>query len=313
MKHLLSINDFTNRETEKIFTLTKEIKKFPFQQMLKQRSMAMIFEKPSLRTRVTFEIGMVQLGGHAVYLQPSDIKLGRRETAADVARNLDRWADIIMARTFKHKTIEELAKYSSVPVINALSDIEHPCQAMADFFTILEDKGDFDGLNLVFIGDGNNVCNSLMLLSGLLGTDFVLACPQGYEPKTEIIVKTKELMKKNGGSFKIINDIKEAAASADFLYTDVWVSMGQEQESEQRKQKFKSYQINSELLAMAKPTVKVLHCLPAHRGEEITSEVMDGPQSIVFDQAENRLHTQKAIILHLLEKDHLIKVREESC
>ena len=310
MKHLVSITDFTTKEIKKLLTLAKEIKKFPFQQMLSQRSMAMIFEKPSLRTRVTFEIGMAQLGGHAVYLQPNDIKLGQRETVADAARNLDRWVDIIMARTFKHTTIEELAKYSSVPVINALSDLEHPCQAMADFLTMMEHRGDLNDVTLVFVGDGNNVCNSLMLLSGLLGTNFVLTCPKGYEPKEEIVIKTKELMETNGGSFKIIYDIKDAVASADFLYTDVWVSMGQEKETDERKQKFKAYQINNELISMCKPTVKVLHCLPANRGEEITDEVMDGPHSIVFDQAENRLHAQKAIILHLLEKDHLIKVHE---
>ncbi len=308
MKDLISINDLTVDEIQHIFELAHAIKKNPYQSVLSQRSMAMIFEKPSLRTRVTFEVGMVQLGGHAVYLQPADIKLGQRETVADAARNLERWMDIIMARTFKHETIVKLAENCSIPVINALSDLEHPCQAMADFFTVLEHRKNFDGFTMAFIGDGNNVCHSLMLLSGKLGTNFILACPKGYEADPEIVKQTEALMAKNGGSFSMVHDVREAVERADALYTDVWVSMGQEEETKIRREQFKAYQLNEQVLKNAKKDMLVMHCLPAHRGEEITDEVMDGPHSIVFDQAENRLHAQKAIILHLLHKDKDITV-----
>ncbi|MDX9703731.1 MAG: ornithine carbamoyltransferase [Candidatus Auribacterota bacterium] len=308
MKDLISINDLSVDQINYIFKLAETLKKNPYQSVLNRRSMAMIFEKPSLRTRVTFEVGMHQLGGHAVYLQPSDIKLGERETVADAARNLERWVDIIMARTFKHETITKLAENCSIPVINALSDIEHPCQAMADFFTVLEHRKNFSGFTMAFVGDGNNVCHSLMLLSGKLGVNFILACPKGYEADTAVTAQTKSLMAQNGGSFRIVHDVNEAAVCADALYTDVWVSMGQEEETKIRREKFKSYQLNADLLKKASGEMLVMHCLPAHRGEEITDEVIDGTHSIVLDQAENRLHVQKAIILYLLHKDNEITV-----
>ncbi len=305
-KDLLSIDDLSIEEIHSLFECAGQIKKYPLQSMLSQRSMAMIFEKPSLRTRVTFELGMVQLGGYAIYLQPVDIKLGERESVADVARNLERWVDIIMARTFKHSTIVEMAQYAKIPVINALSELEHPCQALADLFTVLEHRNNFDNFKMSFIGDGNNVCNSLMLLCAKLGSSFALACPKGYEPDKNIIGRTKELMKENGGDLTITNDIKEAVDGSDAIYTDVWVSMGQEDESTRKKEIFSRYQVNSQALKYAKPDALVMHCLPAHRGEEITDDVMDGRNSVVFDQAENRLHVQKAIILKLLKKDDKI-------
>lgn len=306
-KDLLSICDLSTAEIHALFECAGLIKRYPLQSILNQQSMAMIFEKPSLRTRVTFEIGMVQLGGYAVYLQPVDIKLGERESVADVARNLERWVDIVMARTFRHSTISELAKHAKVPVINALSELEHPCQALADFFTVLEHRKNFDGFKMAFVGDGNNVCNSLMLLSAKLGTNFALACPRRYEPDKSIVAQTKEIMRQNGAQLLITEDIAQALSDADAVYTDVWVSMGQEEETTRRKEIFSKYQLNKEVLKLAKPGALVMHCLPAHRGEEITDDVLDGPQSVVFDQAENRLHVQKAIILKLLNKDDKIK------
>ncbi len=307
MKDLLSITDLSKEQVFSILDLSKKLKASPFQSVLRQRSLAMIFEKPSLRTRCTFETGMVQLGGHALYLQPSDIRLGQRETISDVAKNLERWVDVIMARTFLHSSITELAENCSIPVINALSDIEHPCQALADFLTILEHRETVSGLKVVFIGDGNNVCHSLMLLSAIVGSDFVLACPAGYEPSEEIVEKTNSIMSKNGNTFTICNNAKEAAVDADVLYTDVWVSMGQEEETANRKKIFQPYQINAGLIEVANREVLVMHCLPAHRGEEITTDAIDGTHSVVFDQAENRLHVQKAIILKLLNKENNIK------
>lgn len=306
MKDLLSIGDLSKQQILEILDLSKKLKASPYQSVLKQRSLAMIFEKPSLRTRCTFETGMVQLGGHALYLQPSDIKLGQRETISDVAKNLERWVDVIMARTFLHSSITELAENCSIPVINALSDIEHPCQALADFFTIFEHRQKVSGLKIVFIGDGNNVCHSLMLLSAIVGSDFTLACPPGYEPEEDIVEKTRELMSKNGNTFAVSSNVKEASVGADVLYTDVWTSMGQEEETKHRKKIFQPYQINSELIKLANPDVLVMHCLPAHRGEEITGDAIDGPNSVVFDQAENRLHVQKAIVLKLLNKENNI-------
>ncbi len=306
MKDLLSISDLSKQQVLEILDLSKKLKASTYQSVLSQRSLAMIFEKPSLRTRCTFETGMVQLGGHALYLQPSDIKLGQRETISDVAKNLERWVDVIMARTFLHSSIIELAENCSIPVINALSDLEHPCQALADFFTIFEHRKKVSGLKIVFIGDGNNVCHSLMLLSAIVGSDFTLACPPGYEPEESIVEETKAIMSKNGNTFTIFNNVKEASVEADVLYTDVWISMGQEEETKHRKKIFEPYQINSELIGLANKDVLVMHCLPAHRGEEITADAIDGANSVVFDQAENRMHVQKAIILKLLNKDNNI-------
>jgi ornithine carbamoyltransferase len=260
----------------------------------------MLFEKPSLRTRVTFETGMTQLGGHAIYLQPSDAQLGQRETVADAARNLERWVDGIMARTFRHETVVELARCASVPVINGLSDLEHPCQALADFLTIREKRGSVEGLKLAFVGDGNNVAHSLMLLGAKLGTHVVVACPEGYAPDAEITDDAEVCAAEAGGSITIVHDPYTGVKDADVIYTDVWASMGQEVEAEARAKLFAPFQVNAALLAAAAPDAVVMHCLPAHRGQEITDEVMDGPQSIVFDQAENRLHAQKAILAALL-------------
>ncbi len=298
---ILEISDLPIEQIDMIFEKTKELKyggisKLDQLNILKGKVLAMIFEKPSLRTRVSFEAGMFQLGGHAINLQPQDIALGKRESIADGARNLDRMADIIMARVFKHDTVTELAKYSSVPVINGLSDLEHPCQALADFFTIWEKKKRFDGLKVAFIGDGNNVAHSLMLLAAKLGTDFTIGCPRGYEPLESIVNKTLEFASKSGSQIEITDDPFVAAKDADVVYTDVWASMGQEDEAAEREKIFAAYQVNEKLMSYAKSDALFEHCLPAHRGSEVTDEVIDGRWSVVFDEAENRLHVQKAIM-----------------
>ncbi|MBI4246598.1 MAG: ornithine carbamoyltransferase, partial [Candidatus Rokubacteria bacterium] len=254
------------------------------------------FEKPSLRTRVTFEVGIVQLGGRAIYLSGSEIGLGTRESVADVARNLSRWVDGIAARVYAHTTVETLARCATIPVINGLSDHEHPCQALADYFTLWERGIDLSRMRLAWIGDGNNVCHSMLLLGALVGTSLVVACPPGFEPDARVQATVARL----GGRLRITHDAREAAAGADVLYTDVWVSMGQDAERERRRQAFARYQINEALLGAARPSALVMHCLPAHRGEEISDGVLDGAQSIVLDQAENRLHAQKAVLLDLL-------------
>jgi len=260
------------------------------------RTLAMIFEKPSLRTRVTFETGMTQLGGHAVYLAPADVRLGQRESVGDVAANLGRWVDGIVARTFSHAVIEELAAAAGVPVVNALSDHEHPCQALADFLTILERRGRLDGVQLVFVGDGNNVWHSLALMGATLGVRVRLACPPGFEGDPSVLRHAEELATLTGSRVEVTHDPRAAVADADVIYTDVWASMGQEEEAAQRAAVFAAFQVNEDLVAAAPPNVFVMHCLPAHRGEEITSAVLDGPRSIVLDQAENRLHAQKALL-----------------
>jgi len=264
--------------------------------ILAGKTLAMIFEKPSLRTRVSFETGIFQLGGHGIYLSPNDIGLGTRESVADIARTLDRMCDIIMARVFEHEKITELARYSSVPVINALSDLEHPCQALADFYTIIEKKDKLEGLKLAFIGDGNNVAHSLMLLAAKVGTSFAIACPEGYEPQESVTTASKVFAKETGATIEIVRNPAEAVKNADVIYTDVWASMGQEEETEKRAKAFADYQVNSALMAKAKPDAIFMHCLPAHRGSEVTDEVVDSAQSVVFDEAENRLHAQKAVM-----------------
>ncbi len=268
---------------------------------LKNKSLAMLFEKPSTRTRISFEVAMTELGGHAIFLNYTDIQLGRGESIADTAYVMSRYVNAIMARVYKHETLIELSKNAGVPVINGLSDIEHPCQLLADLMTIREYKGKFKGLNFSWIGDGNNVCNSAILACAMTGMKMTVACPEGYEPDSETVKKAKEL----GGTISIIHDPMKAAKKADILYTDVWVSMGDEEEYEQRLRDFKPYQINSKLLEQAKHDAIVLHCLPAHRGEEITAEVIDSPNSAVFEQAENRLHAQKALLLRLLKTYNL--------
>jgi ornithine carbamoyltransferase len=298
-KDFLSAADLSADEYRRLFGLAGELRRAPLRSDLAGRSLAMIFEKPSLRTRVTFEAGMTQLGGHAVYLAPADIGLGRRESVADVARNLERWVDAIMARTFAHATVVELAASCRIPVVNALSDLEHPCQSAADFLTILDHRGRLDGLHFTYVGDGNNVCHSLLLTAALFGVDFRLTGPAGYEPSPEIVSQAERIASP-GYRLTVTRDPAEAARGAHVLYTDVWASMGQEAEAEARRADFEPYQLNAALVAVADPEVLVLHCLPAHRGEEITAEVLDGPRSVVFDEAENRLHVQKALLLLLL-------------
>lgn len=298
--HLLSLADLSYEELIDILDIASDLKEKRARGKtstgLKNKSLAMIFEKSSTRTRVSFEVAMTELGGHSIYLNYKDIQLGRGESVADTARVMGRYVHAIMARVYKHETLTGLSKYATVPVINGLSDIEHPCQILADLLTIREYKGKFKGLNFSWIGDGNNVCNSAILACALTGMKITVACPEGYEPNSEILNKARDI----GGTVNVIRDPLKAAKNADILYTDVWVSMGDEEEYEQRLRDFKPYQINSKLLEQAKHDVMVLHCLPAHRGEEITAEVVDGPNSAVFDQAENRLHAQKALLLKLL-------------
>ncbi len=301
-RDFLSLADLTRAEIEDILslarTLKRDLKAGRRSPWLAGKSLAMIFEKPSLRTRVTFEIGMTQLGGFPVYLTPKDIQLGERESVADIARNLERWVDLIMARTFAHATLIELAGHAAVPVINGLSDLLHPCQVLSDCFTLIEKRGRLDGLRIAFIGDANNVANSWMNAAAHFGFEFVLACPPGYEPHDPTCASARAA----GAKVQVTHSAAEAARDADVLYTDVWTSMGHETEAEQRRRDFASYQINAQLLHHARPDALVMHCLPAHRGEEITEDVMDGPQSIIFDQSENRLHTQKGIMVWLSER-----------
>ena len=297
-RDFVSIFDLKKDEIVEIFELAKKLKesqkKGVEHKILKDKTMAMIFEKPSLRTRVTFETGMTQLGGHAIYLAPADIQLGKRETVPDVARNLSRWVDFVMARVFAHKTVEDLAKNATISVINALSDLEHPCQVMADLFTVLEKKGSLKNIILAYVGDGNNVCNSLIAASKILRFKLNVATPPAYAPSKTYIAGADTL--------RLTNDPQEAVADADIVYTDVWASMGQEQEATKRKKSFAPYQINQNLLRHAEKKPLIMHCLPAHRGEEITDEVIDGPNSIVLDEAENRLHVQKGILVWLSQK-----------
>ena len=297
--HFISINDLNTSEAKKVFNLALRVKNDPkkYNKSLKDKTLAMIFEKPSLRTRVSFEAGMTQLGGHAIYLGPNDIQMGVRETPGDIARNLERMTDIIMARVFEHQKLIDLSKGTKVPVINGLSDLEHPCQAMADILTVLEKKKKLKGLKLVFIGDcENNVTHSLALLSDKLGIKFISCSPKGYEMKREIVKMLKNKITET-------YDPKEAVEGADVVVTDTWVSMGDEKEKKTRLKVFPSYQINKKLMNLARKNAIFLHCLPAYRGFEVTDEVIDGPQSVVFDEAENRLHIQKAMILFLLGID----------
>ena len=298
-RDFLDLRSLSRKELEDLLGLTaklkSELKAGKQEPYLRGQSLAMIFEKPSLRTRVTFEVGISQLGGYPIYLTPADIQLARRESVADIARNLGRWVDLVMARTFSHATLIEMAANTKVPVINGLSDMYHPCQVLADCFTILEKRGVLDGLRIAFIGDANNMANSWINASRKFRFQFVLACPQGYEPDAEVFSSARN----EGADVRVTHDVNEAAEGADVLYTDVWTSMGQEEEAEKRRRDFAAFQINANLVSRAKPDAIVMHCLPAHRGEEITSEVIDGPRSVVFDEAENRLHAQKAVMVWL--------------
>ena len=304
MKHLLSIADLSADEVWQILNLARELKEEwregGNKPILKGKTLGMIFQKPSLRTRVSFEMGMIHLGGQALYLSPAEIKLGVRESVADVARVLSRYVDGIMARVFAHRHIEELAAYSRVPVINGLSDYNHPCQALSDLFTIWEKRGELKGVKLAYVGDGNNVAASLLFAAAKVGMDIALASPEGYELGDDVVKLGREFAAQSGSKIKLLTDPAAAVRGADVIYTDVWVSMGQEEETEKRLKDFVPYQVNAALVAQAKPDVMVMHCLPAHRGQEITDEVADGPHSVLFDQAENRMHAQKAILALLM-------------
>jgi ornithine carbamoyltransferase len=299
-KDLLSISDLSRKEIEYLMEQAWRMKREGSPPLLSGRALALLFEKPSLRTRVSFEIAMYQLGGHGIYLSPEEVGLGKRESVADVARVLSRYVDAIAARTFSQDTLRTLASYSSVPVINALSDQEHPCQALSDLFTIYEKKGRLTGLTLAFIGDSNNVANSLLLSACLLGMNFHLASPPGYEVKEEVLNQGREFAALSGGQIRLTNNPDEAARDADVIYTDVWASMGQEAEVEKRRLAFSGYQVDNKLLSLAKGDVLLMHPLPAHHGEEISAGRLDDPRSVVFDQAENRLHLQKALLVKLL-------------
>jgi ornithine carbamoyltransferase len=304
-RDLVSAGDLDAADVDRIFDRARVLKselqaegRHP-EPLLAGRTLAMLFQKPSLRTRVTFEVAMAQLGGHAIYLT-EDVVLGARETVRDVARNLERFVDGIVARTGPHEVILELAASARIPVINGLSIREHPCQALADYLTILEHRGSLDGLVLAFVGDGNNVYHSLALLGATLGVEVRLAHPPGYAPNQRIVDRARELAAVSGGRLVFAEEPADLVAGADVIYTDAWTSMGQEAEAEERRDAFARYQVNETLVAKARPDTIVMHCLPAHRGEEITSDVMDGPRSVIFDQSENRLHVQKALLVELL-------------
>lgn len=300
-KDFLQITDFTRDEIFETFELCADLKaktkSHTEHHVLKGRTLAMLFQKPSTRTRVSFEVGMYQLGGHALYLSPNEVGLGKRESVADVARVLSRFNDGIMARVFGHDIVEGLAKYADVPVINGLSALTHPCQILGDIFTVNEHLGRYEDLKIAYIGDGNNVTNSWINLAARLDLEMRIGCPEGYEPNADLISKAQ---KAGRGEVRLFYDPVEAVKDADVVYTDVWASMGQEEETEKRKRIFAPFQINEELVAHAARKHIVLHCLPAHRGDEITDAVIDGPHSVVFDEAENRLHIQKAIMVKLM-------------
>jgi len=301
-KDLLTLFDYSTEQIREIIKLAAEIKakrySNEYSKLLDKKTGVLIFEKPSLRTRITFETAIHELGGHVINLASEAVGIGTRESIEDVARNLERVVHLIVYRTFGHDKIERLARSSSIPVINALTDTHHPCQALAFGLTVTEARGDVKQ-NVVFVGDGNNVCNSIMVICAKLGHNFTFAGPKGYEPKKEMIERCKEICAQSGGSISVTNDLYKAAAKAEVFYTDVWASMGQESEAQERKAIFADYQVNSALIAAASKDVLVSHCLPALRGEEITSEVLDSSNSVAFEEAENRLHVQKAAIVHL--------------
>jgi len=299
-KDLLSIADLNRKEIEQLIEQAWRMKQGGASPLLSGRTLALLFEKPSLRTRVSFEMAMYQLGGHSIYLSPEEVGMGKREPAADIARVLSRYVDGIAARTFSQETLHILAGHSSVPVINALSDLEHPCEALSDLLTIYEKKGKLPGLTLAFIGDGNNVANSLLLSACLVGMNFHFASPPGYEIKGEVLSQGKRFAIRSGSQILLTTDPHEAAKDADIIYTDVWVSMGQEVEAKKRRLAFANYQVDNKLLNLAKGDVLFMHPLPAHHGEEISAGLLDDPRSAVFDQAENRLHLQKALLVKLL-------------
>ncbi len=309
-KDFLSIADWSPKELNRFVDLSIELKAHPekYSSSLKGKSVALIFEKQSLRTHVTFDVGIYQLGGHSVYLSQSDISLGKRESIHDVAKNLERWMSGVVLRTYAHQGCVEMAANMKIPVVNALTDFEHPCQAVGDFQTAKEHLGDLKKKKFVFVGDGNNVCNSLMLMAAKLGTDFVAATPAGYEPPEDVLKLAGEASRETGAAIKVEHDPAEAVRDADVIYTDVWVSMGQESEKEERLKVFRGFQVNQKLMSLAKKSAIFMHCLPAHRGEEVTDEVIDSKQSVVWDESENRLHSQKSIMYALMaDQEHLME------
>ena len=299
---LLSIQDLTPEDIRLIFTVTRRVKQDPeeFSLSLKGKTLAMIFEKPSLRTRATFDVGMTGMGGQALFLDHSDAKLGERESIKDVARNLERWVHGIVARTYKNRSVVELAEHARIPVINGLTDLLHPCQALADYFTLSEKLSSLSGVRLCFVGDGNNTCHSLILGAARLGIHLSVATPAGYEPNPEIVRDALRAAGDTGATITIVRNPREAVRGADAVYTDVWASMGQEAETEDRAAVFADYQVNARLMELAGGEALFMHCLPAHRGVEVAPQVIDSPQSVVYDQAENRLHVQKALLLLLM-------------
>lgn len=316
---LIAERDLTTDDLKLIFRLTEEVKASPraFARALEGKQLALIFEKPSLRTRVSFEVGMTSMGGFAVYLDHSKPRLGERECIKDIARNLERWVDGIAARTFSHQSVLELAEHASIPVINALTDLLHPCQAISDLFTLREKFGTVQGLKLAYVGDGNNVCHSLMMVAAKLGASINVATPVGFEPKAEIVEEAVASAAVSGATIRILHDPVEAVAGSHAVYTDVWASMGQEHAAHLRSQIFAPCRVTPELMAAADPAAVFMHCLPAHREQEVSAEVIDSPQSVVYDQAENRLHVEKALLLLLLaepktRKPERQKSREEA-
>ena len=304
-RDLLSVSDLTAAELTRILDVAMALKDAGRRPLLSGRTLALVFEKPSLRTRVSFDVAMTHLGGHCVYLSPPEVGLGERETPSDVARVLSRYVDAIAARTFTQATVRELAEHATVPVINALSDEEHPCQALADLLTIREKKGGLRDITVAYIGDGNNVAASLALAGGLSGMHIRIASPEGYEVPAEIRARAEASAAASGGSITQLHEPGEAVEGADVVYTDVWASMGQEMEASARKEAFTGYTVDAKLMSLARPDAIFLHDLPAHRGEEVTAEVIDGPQSAVFDQAENRMHAQKAVLALVLSDEEL--------
>jgi len=298
-RDLLSVADLTAEEADKLLTRALAMKSQPAPKLLMDKIFVLLFEKPSLRTRVSFEVGIRQLGGSCLYLSPEEVGLGKREPVADVARVLSRYVNGIIARTFAQETLQALARFSTVPVINALSDLEHPCQALADMLTIREKKGKLKGLTLAYIGDGNNVAHSLLLAAALSGLNFKIASPPGYEVSKHILEMAKKFAANSGSQIVLTKRPLEAVKDVDIVYTDVWTSMGQEAEAKRRRKDLAGYQVDSKLLSLAKKDAIFMHPLPAHHGEEVAPGVLDGPHSVVFDQAENRLHLQKALLAEM--------------
>ena len=302
-KDFLMVSDFTQDEILKSFEIAKDMKKdrAKYAEALKGQTLALIFEKPSLRTRTSFDVGIQQLGGYSIYLSPAEINLGKRESVEDVAKNLERMVQGIMIRTFAHSIVDDMSNFANIPIINGLTDYTHPCQAMADYLTLHEHKGELKGLKMTYVGDGNNVAHSLMIAGAILGVDVSIGTPVGYEPNLNAWRLSNELAKDTGAKIEVTNDPHEAAKDADAVYTDKWASMGQEEEALERAKLFLPFQVDTELMSKAKPDALFMHCLPAKRGEEVSADVIDSDHSVIYDEAENRLHAQKAIMYQLMK------------